>query len=134
MRSPIPPLIGMGSRDLVCAWLHGCLHEMSPCILLHGCKHGLHQGRLLSMIEGWVVELVCVEGSWDVMGAGLWSASPLSKPSTQTSMVLLFGWFPPDSNPQPGFSASLGILGWSAGVRVSMGAGHMVAYVATGLR
>ena len=65
MWSPIPPLIGMGSRDLVCARLHGCLHEMSPCIHLHGRKHGLHQGRLSSAIEGWVVELVCVEGSWD---------------------------------------------------------------------
>ena len=43
-------------------------------------------------------------------------------------------WFLPDSNPQLGFSALLGILGWSAGVWVSMGAGHVVAYVATGLR
>ena len=69
MQSPIPPLIGMGSRDLVCAWLHGCLHETSPYIHLHSCKYGLHQGRSLSVIEGWVVELVCVEGSWDVSGS-----------------------------------------------------------------
>ena len=43
-------------------------------------------------------------------------------------------WFPLDSNPRLGFSASSGISGWSAGVRVSMGAGHMMAYAATGLR
>ena len=39
-----------------------------------------------------------------------------------------------DSNPQLGFSALLGILGWSAGVWVSMGAGHVMAYAAIGLR
>ena len=43
-------------------------------------------------------------------------------------------WFPSDSNPRPGFSASSGISGWSAGVRVSMGVGHVMAYAAIGLR
>ena len=51
-----------------------------------------------------------------VMGASLWLASPLSEPSTQTTIGLLFGWFPPDSNPQPGFLALSGILEWSVGV------------------
>ena len=43
-------------------------------------------------------------------------------------------WFPLDSNPQLGFLALSGTSGWSAGVRVSIGAGHVMAYTAIGLR
>ena len=69
-----------------------------------------------------------------VIGAGLWSAS-LSlafNPNDHASRYLV--WFLPDSNPRPGFSALSGISGWSAGVWVSMGAGHVMAYAAIGLR
>ena len=69
-----------------------------------------------------------------VIGAGLWSASLGLSLQPKRPRVSLFGWFPPDSNPRPGFSALSGISGWSAGVRVSMGAGHVMAYAAIGLR
>ena len=70
----------------------------------------------------------------DVIGAGLWSASlGLSlQPKRPWSRYSIR--FPSDSNPRPGFSASSGISGWSAGVWVSMGAGHVMAYAAIGLR
>ena len=63
-----------------------------------------------------------------VIGAGLWLASLglAFNPIDHASCYLVR--FPPDSNPRPGFS------GWSAGVRVSMGAGHVMAYTAIGLR
>ena len=69
-----------------------------------------------------------------VIVAGLWSASLglAFNPNDHASRYSV--WFPLDSNPQPGFSASSGISGWSAGVRVSMGAGHVMAYTAIGLR
>ena len=69
-----------------------------------------------------------------VIGAGLWSASLglAFNPNDHVSRYSV--WFPLDSNPRPGFSALLGISGWSAGVWVSMGAGHVMAYVAIGLR
>ena len=69
-----------------------------------------------------------------VIGAGLWSASLVLafNPNDHASRYLV--WFPPDSNPRPGFSALSGISGWSAGVGVSMGVGHVMAYVAIGLR
>ena len=72
--------------------------------------------------------------SVSVIGAGLWSASlglafnPNDHASCYSVRFLL------DSNPRPGFLASSGISGWSAGVWVSMGAGHVMAYVAIGLR
>ena len=69
-----------------------------------------------------------------VIGAGLWSASLGLAFNPNDHAFCYSVWFPPDSNPRPGFSASLGISGWSAGVRVSMGAGHVMAYVAIGLR
>ena len=47
-----------------------------------------------------------------VMGAGLWSASPLSKPSTQTIMVSLFGMVPARLKPLTGL---LGVVSWSMG-------------------
>ena len=53
-----------------------------------------------------------------VMGAGLWSASPLSKPSTQTSMVLLFSMVPAGLEPSTGLLGLVGYLGvvsWSMG-------------------
>ena len=73
-------------------------------------------------------------GQLAVIRAGLWSASLglAFNPNDHASHYLV--WFPLDSNPQPGFSALSGILGWSAGVWVSMGAGHVMAYVAIGLR
>ena len=63
-----------------------------------------------------------------VIGAGLWSASLglAFNPNDHASRYSV--WFLPDLNPQPGIS------GWSAGVWVSMGAGHMMAYAAIGLR
>ena len=53
-----------------------------------------------------------------VMGAGLWLASPLSKPSTQTSMVSLFGMVPAGLEPLTGLLGLVGLLGvvsWSMG-------------------
>ena len=53
-----------------------------------------------------------------VMGASLWSASPLSKPSTQTSMVLLFGMVPAGLEPLTGLLGlvgHLGVVSWSMG-------------------
>ena len=53
-----------------------------------------------------------------VMGAGLWSASPLSKPSTQTSMVSLFGMVPAGPEPSTrllGLIRYLGVVSWSMG-------------------
>ena len=69
-----------------------------------------------------------------VIGAGLWSASLglAFNPIDHASHYSV--WFPLDSNPRPGFSALSGISEWSAGVRVSMGAGHVMAYAAIGLR
>ena len=69
-----------------------------------------------------------------VIRASLWSASLglAFNPNDHASRYSV--QFPPDLNPQLGFSASSGILGWSAGVWVSMGAGHMMAYTAIGLR
>ena len=69
-----------------------------------------------------------------VIGAGLWSASLglAFNPNDHASRYSV--WFPPDLNPQLGFSALSGISGWSAGVWVSMGAGHVMAYAAIGLR
>ena len=69
-----------------------------------------------------------------VIGASLWSASLVLAFNPNDHVSRYSVWFPLDSNPRPGFSASLGILGWSAGVWVSMGAGHVMAYVAIGLR
>ena len=69
-----------------------------------------------------------------VIGAGLWSASLglAFNPNDHVSRYSV--WFPPDLNPRPGSSALSGISGWSVGVRVSMGAGHVMAYTAIGLR
>ena len=69
-----------------------------------------------------------------VIGASLWLASLglAFNPNNHASRYSVR--FPLDSNPRPGFSALSGISGWSAGVRVSMGAGHMMAYAAIGLR
>ena len=69
-----------------------------------------------------------------VIGAGLWSASLglAFNPNDHASRYPV--WFLLDSNPQPGFSALPGTSEWSAGVWVSMGAGHMIAYAAIGLR
>ena len=53
-----------------------------------------------------------------VMGASLWSASPLSKPSTQTSMVSLSGMVPAGLEPSTGLLSLIGHLGvvsWSMG-------------------
>ena len=53
-----------------------------------------------------------------VMGAGLWSASPLSKPSTQTSMVSIFGMVPAGLEPSTrllGLVGHLGVVSWSKG-------------------
>ena len=77
---------------------------------------------------------VYVETAEGVIGAGLWLASLglAFNPNDHASCYSV--WFPPDSNPRPGFSALSDISGWSAGVRVSMGAGHVMAYAAIGLR
>ena len=69
-----------------------------------------------------------------VIGAGLWLASLVLAFNPNDHVSRYSVWFPPDLNPQLGFLASSGISGWSAGVRVSMGAGHMMAYAAIGLR
>ena len=63
-----------------------------------------------------------------VIGAGLWLASLglAFNPNNHASRYPV--WFLPDSNPRPGFSALSGISGWSAGVWVSMGAGHVVEF------
>ena len=52
------------------------------------------------------------------MGASLWSASPLSEPSTQTSMVLLFGIVPAGLKPLTGLLSLVGylrVVSWSMG-------------------
>ena len=52
------------------------------------------------------------------MGAGLWSASPLSKPSTQMTMVSLFDTIPVGLEPSTGLLSLIGHLGvvsWSMG-------------------
>ena len=69
-----------------------------------------------------------------VIRAGLWSASLglAFNPNDHASRYSV--WFPPDSNPRLGFLALSGISGWSAGVWVSMGVGHVMAYAAIGLR
>ena len=53
-----------------------------------------------------------------VMGAGLWSASPLSEPSTQMSMVSLFGMVPARLEPSTGLLGLvryLRVVSWSKG-------------------
>ena len=53
-----------------------------------------------------------------VMGAGLWSASPLSKPSTQTTIGLLFSMVPARLEPSIGLLGLvryLGVVSWSIG-------------------
>ena len=45
------------------------------------------------------------------MGAGLWLASPLSEPSTQMSMVPLFGMVPTGLEPSTGLLGLVGYLG-----------------------
>ena len=50
------------------------------------------------------------------MGAGLWSASPLSEPSTQTTIGSLFGMVPAGLEPSTGLLGLVGYLGvasWS---------------------
>ena len=52
------------------------------------------------------------------MGAGLWSASPLSKPSTQTTIGLLFGMVPAGLEPLTGLLGLvkyLRVVSWSMG-------------------
>ena len=52
------------------------------------------------------------------MGAGLWSASPLSKPPTQTAIGLLFNMVPIGLKPSTGLLGLVGYLGvvsWSMG-------------------
>ena len=52
------------------------------------------------------------------MGAGLWSASPLSEPSTQTTIGLLFGMDPAGLKPSTrllGLVGYLGVVSWSIG-------------------
>ena len=56
------------------------------------------------------------------MGASLWSASPLSKPSTQTTIGLLFGMVPTGLEPSTGLLGLVGYLGV-----VVMGAGLWLA-------
>ena len=53
-----------------------------------------------------------------VMGASLWSASPLSKPSTQMTIGLLFSMVPAGLEPSTGLLGLVGYLGvvsWSIG-------------------
>ena len=60
----------------------------------------------------------CEQVNGSIMGAGLWLASPLSKPSTQTSMVSLFGMVPTGLEPSTGLLSPVGYLGvvsWSKG-------------------
>ena len=52
------------------------------------------------------------------MGAGLWSASPLSEPSTQTTIGLLFSMDPARLKPLTGLLGLvryLGVVTWSIG-------------------
>ena len=52
------------------------------------------------------------------MGAGLWLASPLSKPSTQMTIGLLFDTVPIGLEPSTGLLSLVGYLGvvsWSMG-------------------
>ena len=52
------------------------------------------------------------------MGAGLWLASPLSKPSTQMTIGSLFGMVPAGLKPLTGLLGLVGYLGvvsWSIG-------------------
>ena len=52
------------------------------------------------------------------MGAGLWLASPLSKPSTQTTIGSLFDMVPVRLEPLTGLLGLIGYLGvvsWSIG-------------------
>ena len=52
------------------------------------------------------------------MGAGLWSAFPLSKTSTQMSMVSLFSMVPARLKPSTrllGLVRHLGVVSWSMG-------------------
>ena len=51
-----------------------------------------------------------------VMGAGLWLASPLSEPSTQTTIGLLFGMVPARLEPSTGLLGLVGylrVVSWS---------------------
>ena len=53
-----------------------------------------------------------------VMGAGLWSASPLSEPSTQMTISLLFGMVPARLEPLTGLLGLIGylrVVSWSIG-------------------
>ena len=59
-----------------------------------------------------------IEGPGVVMGASLWLASPLSKPSTQTTISSLFGTVPTGLEPSTGLLSLVGYLGV-----VVMGAG-----------
>ena len=50
------------------------------------------------------------------MGAGLWLAPPLSEPSTQTTIGLLFGMVPAGLKPSTGLLSLiryLGVVSWS---------------------
>ena len=52
------------------------------------------------------------------MGASLWLASPLSEPSTQTTIGLLFGMVPAGLKPSTGLLSLiryLGVVTWSIG-------------------
>ena len=52
------------------------------------------------------------------MGASLWSASPLSEPSTQMTIGSLFGMVPTGLEPSTGLLGLVGYLGvvsWSIG-------------------
>ena len=53
-----------------------------------------------------------------VMGAGLWSAFPLSEPSTQTTIGLLFGMVPAGLKPSTrllGLIRHFRVVSWSMG-------------------
>ena len=71
--------------------------------------------KCMIYVDDWVGVKIYID---DVMGAGLWSASPLSKPSTQTSMVSLFGTVPARLKPSTGLLGlvrHLGVVSWSKG-------------------
>ena len=109
--------------------------DPSHCIgLLNHADPDFYQSVQWHSIIGQCPQLSPQRGTTSVIRAGLWLASLGLAFNPINHHLHYLVRFPPDLNPQLGFSASSGISEWSVGVWVRLGVGHVMAYATIGLR